>query len=117
MEIFCTFISQFNDNDSQSSALTIKLHPAVLPLLSPLGRSLSLQVQLDPIEVLIEMLMTRWWFGINTQEMPLQMPGAHRESAVVHCPVIGRNADDWAVVSVSALYGASAAAGNTRLRM
>jgi len=50
----------------------IKLHPAVLPkdflkpLLSPLGRSLILQVQLGPIEVLMEMSKTRWWFGINT---------------------------------------------------
>jgi len=46
--------------------------------------------------------------------MPLQMAEAHRESAV-----IGRNADDWAVVSVSALYGVSAAAyaGKTSLRM
>jgi len=42
-----------------------KLHPVVLPLLSPLGRSLSLQVQLGPIEVLVEMSMTRWWFGRN----------------------------------------------------
>jgi len=41
------------------------------------------------------------------------------EIAHLHCPDIGRNADDWAVVSVSTLYGASAAAyaGNTRLRM
>jgi len=41
--------------------------------------------------------------------MPLQMPEAHRERAVAH----------WAVVSVSALYGANAAAyaGKTRLRM
>jgi len=27
---------------------------------------LSLQVQLGPIEVLIEISMARWWFGINT---------------------------------------------------
>jgi len=35
------------------------------------------------------------------------------------CPGIGRNADDWVVVLVSTLYGASAAAyaGKTRLRM
>jgi len=35
------------------------------------------------------------------------------------CPDIGRNADDWAVVSVSELYDASAAAyaGKTRFRM
>jgi len=46
--------------------IDIQLHPAVLPLLSPLGRSLSLHVQLGPIEVLIEMSMTRWGFGINT---------------------------------------------------
>jgi len=39
--------------------------------------------------------------------------------AQLHCPGIGRNADDWAVVSVSAQYGASAAAyaGKTRLKM
>jgi len=37
----------------------------------------------------------------------------------LHCPGIDRNADDWTVVSVSALYGASAAAyvGMTHLRM
>jgi len=37
----------------------------------------------------------------------------------LHCPGIGINTDDCAVVSVSALYGASAAAyvGKTRLRM
>jgi len=41
------------------------------------------------------------------------------EKAQLHCTGIGRNADDWAVVSVSALYGASAATytGKTRLRM
>jgi len=50
--------------------------------------------------------------------MPLHMPEAHGK-AQLHCPGIGRNADDWAVVSVSALYGASAAAyaGKTRLMM
>jgi len=39
--------------------------------------------------------------------------------AQLHCPGISTNADDWAVVSASALYGASAAAyaGRTRLRM
>jgi len=45
--------------------IDIKLHSADLPLLSPLGRSLSLPVQLGPMEVLIEMSMTRWWFGIK----------------------------------------------------
>jgi len=37
----------------------------------------------------------------------------------LHCPGIGRNADDWAVVLVSALYGAIAAAyaEKTRLRV
>jgi len=44
--------------------IDIKLHPAVLPRLSPLGRSLSLQVHLAPIEVLVELSVTRWWFGI-----------------------------------------------------
>jgi len=39
--------------------------------------------------------------------------------AQLHCPGICRNADDWAVASVSALYGAIAAAyaGKTRLSM
>jgi len=39
--------------------------------------------------------------------------------AQLHGPGIGRNVDDWAVVSVSALYGASAAAyaGKTCLRL
>jgi len=78
--------------------IDIKLHPAVLPLLTSSGMSLSLQVQLGPIEVLIEISMTRWWFGINTYGMPLQM-----HEAQLHCPGIGRNADDWAVVSVSPL--------------
>jgi len=92
--------------------IDIKLHPVVLPLLSPLGRSLRLHLQLGPIEVLVEMSMTRWWFGIvlfNTYEIPckcLKLIG----KAQLHCPGIGRNADDWAVVSVSALYGASVAA-------
>jgi len=56
-------------------ALIIKLHPAVLPLPSPIGRSLSLQVQLGPIEIFIKMSMTRRWFGIvpfNKEQMPLQ---------------------------------------------
>jgi len=62
--------------------------------------------------------MTRWGFGINTYEIPpkyLKLIG----KAQLHCPGIGKNADDWAVVLVSALYGASAAAyaGKTRLRM
>jgi len=39
--------------------------------------------------------------------MPLQMPESHRK-AQLHCPGIGRNADDWTVVSANALYGASA---------
>jgi len=44
--------------------------------------------------------------------MPLQ-------KALLHCPGIGINFDNWAVVSVSALYGASAAeyAGKTHLGM
>jgi len=37
--------------------IDIKLHPAALPLLSPLGRSLSLQAQLGPIEILVEISM------------------------------------------------------------
>jgi len=62
--------------------IDIKLHPGVLPQLSPLGRSISLQVQLGLIKVLMEMSMTRWRFGIQTYEMPLQMLEAHRESVV-----------------------------------
>jgi len=65
--------------------------------------------------------MTRLWFGINTLEMPLQMLEGLKliRKTQLHCQGIGRNADDWAVVSVSVLYGASAAAyaGKTRLRM
>jgi len=38
------------------------------------------------------------------------MPEAHRESAVALSIGNGRNADAWAVVLVSALYGASATA-------
>jgi len=52
--------------------------------------------------------------------MLLQMPEAYQESAVALSRYsIGRNADDWAAVLVSALYGASAAAyaGMTRLMM
>jgi len=45
--------------------IDIKRLPAVLPLQSPLGRALSLQVQPGPIEVLVEMIMPRWWFGID----------------------------------------------------
>jgi len=50
--------------------------------------------------------------------MPRQMPEDHRESAVAS-PGIGRNAMDWAVVSVGAMYGASTAAypGKTCLSM
>jgi len=78
-------------------------------------------VQLGPIEVLVEMSMTRWWFGIvpfNPKEFPcrcLNLIG----KVQLHCPGIGRNADDWAVVLVSAVYGASAAAyaGKNSLRM
>jgi len=43
----------------------------------------------------------------------------HVRKVQMRCPGISRNADDWAVVSVSALHGASAAAyaGKTRLRI
>jgi len=44
--------------------IDIKRHPAVLPLLSPLGRSLSLQVLLDPVEVLVKLSMIRLCFLI-----------------------------------------------------
>jgi len=41
------------------------------------------------------------------------------QKAQLHCPSIGRNADDWAVVSVGALYilSATAFAAMTRLGM
>jgi len=47
------------------------------------------------------------------------MPEALRKSATALFPGIGRSANDWVVVSVSARYDASAAAytGKTRLRM
>jgi len=35
----------------------------------------------------------------------------------LHCPGIGRNTDDWVIVSVSALYGASAAAYDEKPRL
>jgi len=75
-------------------------------------------VQLGPIEVLIEMSMTRWWSGINTWKYPckcLKLIG----KVQLHCLDIGRNADDGAAVLVSALFGASAAAyaRKTRLRV
>jgi len=60
--------------------------------------------------------------------MLLQMPEAQQKRAHCTFPLgfrhlhglgIGRNADDWAVVLVSALHGVSVAAyaGKTRLRM
>jgi len=46
------------------------------------------------------------------------MPSAHQKSSV-HFPGMDRDADDWAVVSVNALYAAivTAYAGKTRLRV
>jgi len=51
--------------------------------------------------------------------MPLQISMKLIGKAQLHCPGIGKNADDWVVVSVSALYGSSAAAyaRKTCLRM
>jgi len=53
-----------------------------------------------------------------------KLPDEHRESSPMmpisgqlHCPGIGRNTDDWAAVSVGALYGATAYAGKTRLKL
>jgi len=66
-------------------------------------------MQLCPIEILIEMSMARWWFGLTHRECHckcMKLIG----KAQLHCPGVRRNADDWAVASVSALYGASAAA-------
>jgi len=46
----------------------------------------TLQVQLAPINVLVEMPMTRWLFGglfpWTHRKCPCKMPEAHRESAV-----------------------------------
>jgi len=55
---------QFANELEKILGIDIKLHPAVLPLLSTLGRSLSLPVQLGPIEALVELPMTSWWFWI-----------------------------------------------------
>jgi len=44
----------------------------------------------------------------------LQIPEAHRK-AQLHCPGIGRNDDDWEVVSVNA--SPAEYAGKTRLMM
>jgi len=51
--------------------------------------------------------------------MPLQICLDLIGKAQLYCPGIGRNADDWVVVSVSALCGASIAAyaGKTRFKM
>jgi len=73
--------------------IDMKLHPAVLPRLSPLDRSLSLQVQLGPIEVLIEMSMTQYWFALTHRKCLckfLRLIG----KAQLHCPGISGNADD-----------------------
>jgi len=57
------------------------------------------------------------WDPLQQGEMSLQY--AWRRSCTVQCTSIGGNSDDWAVVSVIAIYGASAAAyaGNIRLSM
>jgi len=59
-----------------SNPLDIILHLTILPLLAPLYRWLSLQVQLGPIEISVEMTMTQLWFGIivlfNRDEMLLK---------------------------------------------
>jgi len=77
--------------------------------------------KLQDSRTVIEMSITRCWFVINTYEIRkcpckcLKLIG----KAQLHCAGISRNADDWAVVLISALHGASAAAyaGKTRLRM
>jgi len=51
--------------------------------------------------------------GGNVPAICLKLIG----KAELHCPGIARDADDWAVVSVSALYGASVANATIRLRM
>jgi len=60
--------------------IDVEVHPVVLPLLSPLGRSVSVQVQVGPVDVglLVEMPMTLWWFGI----VRAICPEAHRKTAV-----------------------------------
>jgi len=50
----------------QSLGINIKLHPTVLLLLSLLGRSLGFHVQFGRIEVLVEMSLIRWKFGIGS---------------------------------------------------
>jgi len=55
-----------NVSGSLFLGIKIKLNPEVLLLLSPICRSLSLQMQLGPIEVIVGMSMTQLWFGINT---------------------------------------------------
>jgi len=68
--------------------------------------------------------MTRWWFGWwfglihpGTANGLKEIHEAHRESAVALSSYTGRNADHWAVVSVSNMYGTNVAAygKNTRL--
>jgi len=52
--ILILYAKAFNVED-----IDIKLDPEVPPLLSPIGRSLNLHVHLGPIEVLVEMKMSR----------------------------------------------------------
>jgi len=66
------------------------------------------------------MQSTQWLFQIipfNKVEMPLKYIWNSLGGAQLYCPSIGRNADDYVVVSVSALYVASADsyAGKTRV--
>jgi len=73
----------------------------------------------DPIEVLLEMLMTRWSFcPFNKEEIHCNISEAYRKK-LLHCPGIGRTSGDWVVVLISALYVASAAeyAEKTHLRI
>jgi len=62
------------------------------------------QRRLGPIKVLVEMPTTLWWFGID----PRRNRPVICLDVQVNCSGIGRNSDDWMVVSVSALSGATA---------
>jgi len=87
------------------------LHPIVLPLL--LSQIKVFVAPLELIEVLVAILMTIHSLGLSPvtwRKCLYNKHQAHQETPM-HRPRIERNADDWVVVLVSALYGASALYG------
>jgi len=58
----------------------------------------------------VEMLMGFGMDTVNKEEIPPAICFRHIKNTQLHCPGIDRNADDWVVVWISALYGARATA-------